>query len=98
LSLQKQHRKIGGMVRPKELFSVKILADPRSQAALVALRQLATDDRIIQLCNVEAMEQVHRWNPGFQPDFVVRFDGPYSGRALCEWKNRVASGGADLER
>lgn len=63
----------GGMVRSKELLSAKVLADPRSKAALVALRQLATDDRIIQLCNIEAMEQVSTWNHGFLPDFVVAY-------------------------
>lgn len=57
-------REQDGMVRAKELFSAKILADPRSKGALVALRQLATDDRIIQLCNVEVMEQIHRWTSG----------------------------------
>lgn len=62
-----------GMVRAKELFSAKVLADPRSKEALVALRQLGTDDRIIQLCNVEAMEQVHIWESDFQPDFVVAY-------------------------
>ncbi|MCR6723861.1 MULTISPECIES: DUF930 domain-containing protein [Agrobacterium] len=73
------------MVRPKELFSAKLLADPRSKAALVALRQLTTDDRVIQLCNVEAMEQVYRWNPSFQPDFVVAYamkDTKLSGLTL----------------
>ncbi|QCL98003.1 DUF930 domain-containing protein (plasmid) [Agrobacterium tumefaciens] len=67
------------------MFSAKILADPRSKGALVALRQLATDDRIIQLCNVEVMEQVHRWNPDYQPDFVVAYaiaDTKLSGLTL----------------
>ncbi|WP_234704331.1 DUF930 domain-containing protein [Rhizobium nepotum] len=54
-----------GMVRAKELFSAKVLADPRSKEALVALKQLGRDDRVIQLCNVEAMEQVHIWKPAF---------------------------------
>ncbi|WP_144051938.1 DUF930 domain-containing protein [Sinorhizobium fredii] len=48
------------MVRAKELFSASVLADPRSSQALAALRQLAAEDRIIQLCNVEAMEQVQK--------------------------------------
>ncbi|UXT41450.1 DUF930 domain-containing protein [Agrobacterium tumefaciens] len=62
-----------GMVRAKELYSAKVLADPRSKQALAALRQLGTDDRITQLCNVEAMEQVHIWKSEFQPDFVVAY-------------------------
>ncbi|QND61941.1 DUF930 domain-containing protein (plasmid) [Mesorhizobium huakuii] len=73
------------MVRAKELFSATVLADPRSKEALVALRQLGTDDRIIQLCNVEAMEQVRIWKSDFQPDFVVAYamaDTKLSGLTL----------------
>ncbi len=75
----------GGMVRAKELYSAKVLADPRSKQALAALRQLGTDDRITQLCNVEAMEQVHIWKSEFQPDFVVAYataDTKLSGLTL----------------
>ncbi|MET3524124.1 DUF930 domain-containing protein [Mesorhizobium abyssinicae] len=74
-----------GMVRAKELFSAKVLADPLSKEALVALRLLGTDDRIIQLCNVEAMEQVQIWKADFQPDFVVAYamaDTKLSGLTL----------------
>lgn len=74
-----------GMVRAQELLSAKVLADPRSKEALVALKQLGTDDRIIQLCNVEAMEQVHVWKADFQPDFVVAYamaDTKLSGLTL----------------
>ena len=52
---------------------------------MVALRQLGTDDRIIQLYNVKAMEQVHVWKSDFQLDFVVAFamaDTKLSGLAL----------------
>ena len=64
---------VDGMVRAKEFFSTKVLADPRSKEALVRLRQLGIDDRVIQLCNIEAMEQVHVWKSDFQPDFVVAY-------------------------
>ncbi len=52
---------------------------------MVALRQLDTEDRIIQLCNLEVMEQVHRWNADYQPDFVVAYataDTKLSGLTL----------------
>lgn len=42
-------------------------------------------DRITQLCNVEAMEQVHIWKSEFQPDFVVAYasaDTKLSGLTL----------------
>jgi hypothetical protein len=62
-----------GMVRAQQLFSARILADPRSKAAVAALGQLAGEDRIIQLCNVETMEQVRRWKSLYRPDFVVAY-------------------------
>jgi hypothetical protein len=78
-------REPGAMIRATQLFSAGILADPRSRNALDGLRQLATGERIVQLCNVEAMEQVHRWKAEFQPDFLVAYamaDTVLSGRAL----------------
>lgn len=73
------------MIRATQLFSTGILADPRSRRALEGLRQLATGERIVQLCNVEAMEQVHRWRAGLEPDFLVAYamvDTVLSGRVL----------------
>ncbi|WP_244562464.1 DUF930 domain-containing protein [Ensifer aridi] len=75
----------GAPIRATELFSAKTLADPRSKGAREALRQLAAGERIIQLCNIEAMEQVHRWNGAFQPDFLVAYamaDPVLSGHVL----------------
>lgn len=60
-------------VQAKQFFSAAILADPRSKQALGGLLQLAADERIVQLCNLEAMEQVHRWNADFRPDTLVAY-------------------------
>ena len=79
------------MVHAKQYFSSKILADPRSKDALIKLRQLATNERITQLCNVEAMEQAHQWNGKFEPDLLVAYamaDTKLSGLIL------EANGGA----
>ncbi|PKA41408.1 hypothetical protein CWR43_21515 [Rhizobium sullae] len=73
------------MVRPTQLFSAAILADPRSKQAREGMRQLATGERIVQLCNIEAMEQVHRWKAEFKPDFLVAYamaDTKLSGLTL----------------
>lgn len=83
--------KTGTMVQAKQYFSSKILAAPRSEEALIALRQLGTDERITQLCNVEAMEQVHQWKGDFEPDLLVAYamaDTKLSGLML------EANGGA----
>ncbi|WP_170854951.1 DUF930 domain-containing protein [Xaviernesmea oryzae] len=57
----------------KRLFSETILKDPRSHGAVKALRALAPDDRIEQLCNIEAMEQIHRLRPSRRPDFIIAY-------------------------
>lgn len=61
------------MVAASTLFSSRILDDPRSKGARTALKQLGTEDRVSQLCNIEAMEQVHRLAGDYQPDFVVAY-------------------------
>ncbi|MBD9651792.1 DUF930 domain-containing protein [Ensifer sp. ENS09] len=61
------------MVQAKRFFSAAILADSRSRQALEGLSQLTADERIVQLCNLEAMEQVHRWRVDFNPDLLVAY-------------------------
>jgi hypothetical protein len=61
------------MVAASTLFSSRILDDPRSKGARAALKQLGTEDRISQLCNIEAMEQVQRLTGDYRPDFVVAY-------------------------
>ncbi len=61
------------VVRPETMLAARALADPRSRRAREEWRKLFPDERIIQLCNLEAMEQVHAWKPAFDPDFVVAY-------------------------
>ncbi|WP_371742640.1 DUF930 domain-containing protein [Ensifer sp. ENS09] len=61
------------VVQAKRFFSAAILADSRSRQALEGLSQLTADERIVQLCNLEAMEQVHRWRVDFNPDLLVAY-------------------------
>lgn len=62
-----------GMVHADTLYSAGILASPRSRQARKGLAQLAPEERVVQLCNLEAMEQVHRWKADFDPDFLVAY-------------------------
>lgn len=62
-----------GLIAATTLYSVRILEDPRSRSARRAMRDLAADERIIQLCNIEAMEQVHRWKAGYKPDYMIAY-------------------------
>ncbi|WP_346894503.1 DUF930 domain-containing protein [uncultured Roseibium sp.] len=81
-----------GMIPATQLYAAAILDNPKSRKAKMRLRQLVSEDRIIQLCNLEAMEQVHRWNPRFKPNFLVAYaksDVRLTGRQAIE-----ADGGA----
>ncbi len=62
-----------GMVRAQVMLSEATLADPRSRAARAALPGLSDDERMVQLCNVEAMDQVHAWRQALNPDRLVAY-------------------------
>ncbi|MCB1489526.1 MAG: DUF930 domain-containing protein [Bauldia sp.] len=55
------------------MLSGAALADPRSREARETLPQLESDERMIQICGLEAMEQVHSWRPDFRPDALVAY-------------------------
>jgi hypothetical protein len=57
----------------RQLYSDRVLANPRSKGAREALRQLSGEERIVQLCNLEALEQINRARPGSSPDFVAPY-------------------------
>lgn len=61
------------LVQATELFSGKTLASPRSRRARQLLGTLSGDERNLQLCNLEALEQVSRSRPGSAPDLVAPY-------------------------
>ena len=61
------------MIAASELYAAKVLEAPKSRKVRKALRDMATEERMIQLCNMEAMEQVRRWDKTFQPDYLVAY-------------------------
>ncbi|HEV2505522.1 MAG TPA: DUF930 domain-containing protein [Mesorhizobium sp.] len=73
------------MVKAEKFYSAQVLADPRSRGARKALPQLAPQERVIQLCNIEALAQLRRQGTDFQPDMVVPYamkDTKVTGHAL----------------
>lgn len=60
-------------VEARQLFSDTVLADPRSRRAREALRGLAGSERNLQLCDLEAMEQVRRAQPTMAPDALAPY-------------------------
>ncbi|WP_245440915.1 DUF930 domain-containing protein [Mesorhizobium sanjuanii] len=61
------------MIRATEMLSARTLADPRSRQARADLATLASDERMVQLCNLEAMDQIRKWRADFQPERVVPY-------------------------
>ncbi|CCV13552.1 DUF930 domain-containing protein [Mesorhizobium sp. STM 4661] len=61
------------MIRPTEMLSARTLADPRSRQARAELATFASDERMVQLCNLEAMDQIRKWRADFQPERVVPY-------------------------
>lgn len=61
------------MIRATRMLAADSLADPASRQARLALLTLAEDDRMEQLCAVEAMEQIHAWRGDITPDRLVTY-------------------------
>lgn len=61
------------LMRPQKMLSQGALANPRSSAARRELRTLAAEERAVQLCGIEAMEQVHAWKEELLPEAVVAY-------------------------
>lgn len=60
-------------VAATEYFADAVLADPRNRETRQILATLNGDERLIQLCSIEAMEQLKRWKAGFVPHNVVAY-------------------------
>lgn len=63
----------GQHVTATEYYASAVLDDPRNQETRQKLAALGSDERLIQLCNIEAIEQLRRWKTGFVPDHVVAY-------------------------
>jgi hypothetical protein len=61
------------MVRPSRMLSEQALDNARSRGLRRALARLGDQDRLAQLCDLEAMEQIHAWRADFQPDRLVDY-------------------------
>ncbi len=80
------------MIRATRMLSGGALADPRSRQARDALPHLAADERMVQLCDLEAMEQVHQWQPDSRPDRVVA----YAMSEVAIAKDTIVANGAAI--
>lgn len=73
------------MIHPPRMLSQRVLADPRSRETVALLPKLAPEERVEQLCGLEAMGQIHDWQRDFEPDRVTAYalaGTKLSGRVL----------------
>lgn len=84
-----------GMVRPSTMLSGRTLADPRSTQARADLATFDSTERLIQVCNLEAMDQIAAWKKEFRPDRVVAYT---TAEARLEGRHLVADGAAMRSR
>ncbi|MEW5422398.1 DUF930 domain-containing protein [Amorphus sp. 3PC139-8] len=62
-----------GLIQAERILSSAVLDDPRNAETRRTLFGLSADERMIQLCNAEALEQVRAWNAEFDPDYLVAY-------------------------
>lgn len=63
----------GGRVTATDYFAAAVLDDPRNRETREILSTLTSDERLMQICNIEAMEQLKRWKAGFVPHNIVAY-------------------------
>jgi hypothetical protein len=61
------------MIHPATMLASAALADPKSRQAREMMPHIDPTERNVQLCNLEAMEQVHAWRPSFEPERIVAY-------------------------
>jgi hypothetical protein len=62
-----------GMIRPTKMLSALALTDPGTAQAAKDLANFNGEERAVQLCNLEAMEQVRTWNPSYRPERIIAY-------------------------
>ncbi len=86
----------GGMVAATRFYASSVLNDPANTEVRENFPLLADQEQVIQLCNIEALEQLREAEPGAPPDAVVgyAFDSiDVNGLDLSANGGAVRSGG-----
>lgn len=63
----------GATIRATEFFAGSLLAEPESANLRQAMTTLDGSERLVQLCSIEAIEQIRHARPEFDPDTVVAY-------------------------
>ena len=83
------------LVTATEFYAANLLRQPDMQRIRRSLTGFADSERMVQICNIEALEQIRRAAPAFDPDTMVAYamaDMVWQGMTL------TAAGGAFRSR
>jgi hypothetical protein len=83
------------VVTATEFYAANLLRQPDMQRIRQGIRGFADSERMVQICNIEALEQIKRAAPAFDPDTMVAYamaDMMWQGMTL------TAAGGAFRSR
>lgn len=84
-----------GPFRATSFYAANLLAEPASAKLRQAMRTLDLSERAVQLCDIEAMEQIRRARTDYDPDMVV----PYAMAEMATADGTLlATGGAFRSR
>lgn len=64
---------VPGMIRPTKMLSALALAEPGAAQAAKELAHFNGEERAVQLCNLEAIEQVHAWKATMRPERIIAY-------------------------
>ncbi|MBC8719536.1 DUF930 domain-containing protein [Ochrobactrum sp. Marseille-Q0166] len=67
------------MVKARRIYSKDALSNPRVKQAL---GKLSPTDRVIQICGIEALEQIRHHRPDIVPDMMARTGGALTASSL----------------
>jgi len=62
-----------GTITATSLYAGRLLQEPAMAQVRRTLPTLASADRLMQLCNIEALEQIRRAAPQYEPDTMVSY-------------------------
>jgi hypothetical protein len=85
----------GATISATEFYAGSLLAEPESANLRAAMTTLDGSERLVQLCSIEAIEQIRHARPEYDPDTVVAY-------AMADMATRdgalIADGGAFRSR
>lgn len=62
-----------GSFHATTLYTARLLGEPQMAQVARALKGVAPGERVVQLCNIEALEQIRRAAPQYEPDTLVSY-------------------------